>query len=281
MTILYCGQRELDLTQAHVMGVLNVTPDSFSDGGLFLSRDAALRQAEAMLRDGAHLIDVGAESTRPGAAPVTEQEELDRLLPVVEAIASHLDIIISVDTSSARAMTEAAALGACLINDVRALRRPNALAAAAATGLPICLMHMQGQPDHMQQAPHYDSVVDEVKSFLAERIEACVAAGIRHERLLIDPGLGFGKTLEHNLQLLAQLAELQCLQLPLLIGLSRKSMLGAVLGGAGVNERLYAGLSAAVISLERGARIIRSHDVKATADAVAMWQAQRPWSTLR
>ncbi len=278
MTILYCGQRELDLTQAHVMGVLNVTPDSFSDGGLFLSRDAALRQAEAMLRDGAHLIDVGAESTRPGATPVTEQEELDRLLPVVEAIASHLDVIISIDTSSARAMTEAANLGAGLINDVRALQRPNALTAAVATGLPVCLMHMQGQPDHMQQAPHYDSVIDEVKSFLVERIEACVAAGIRHERLLIDPGFGFGKTLEHNLQLLAQLAELQCLQLPLLIGLSRKSMLGAVLGGAGVNERLYAGLSAAIIALERGARIIRSHDVKATADAIAMWQAQRPWS---
>ncbi len=278
MTILYCGQRELDLTQAHVMGVLNVTPDSFSDGGLFLSRDAALRQAEAMLSDGAHLIDVGAESTRPGATSVTEQEELDRLLPVVEAIASHLDVIISIDTSSARAMTEAANLGAGLINDVRALQRPNALTAAAATGLPVCLMHMQGQPDHMQQAPHYDSVIDEVKSFLVERIEACVAAGIRHERLLIDPGFGFGKTLEHNLQLLAQLAELQCLQLPLLIGLSRKSMLGAVLGGAGVNERLYAGLSAAIIALERGARIIRSHDVKATADAIAMWQAQRPWS---
>lgn len=260
------------------MGVLNVTPDSFSDGGLFLSRDAALRQAEAMLSDGAHLIDVGAESTRPGATSVTEQEELDRLLPVVEAIASHLDVIISIDTSSARAMTEAANLGAGLINDVRALQRPNALTAAAATGLPVCLMHMQGQPDHMQQAPHYDSVIDEVKSFLVERIEACVAAGIRHERLLIDPGFGFGKTLEHNLQLLAQLAELQCLQLPLLIGLSRKSMLGAVLGGAGVNERLYAGLSAAIIALERGARIIRSHDVKATADAIAMWQAQRPWS---
>jgi len=279
LTILYCGQRELDLTQAHVMGVLNVTPDSFSDGGLFLSRDAALRQAEMMLRDGATLIDVGAESTRPGAMPVTEQQELDRLLPVVEAIASHLDVIISVDTSSARAMTEAARLGVGLINDVRALQQPGALSAAAATGLPICLMHMQGQPDHMQQAPHYDCVINEVKSFLAQRIQACAAAGICHERLLIDPGFGFGKTLQHNLQLLAQLAKLQSLELPLLIGLSRKSMLGAVLGGAGVGERLFAGLSAAVLSLERGARIIRSHDVKATADAIAMWQAQRHWST--
>lgn len=261
------------------MGVLNVTPDSFSDGGLFLSRDTALRQAEAMLRDGASLIDIGAESTRPGASPVTEQEQLDRLLPVVEAIANQLDVIISVDTSSAHAMTEAARLGAGLINDVRALQQPGALAAAAATGLPICLMHMQGQPDHMQQAPHYDCVIDEVKSFLVQRIQACTAAGICHERLLIDPGFGFGKTLQHNLQLLAQLAELQSLELPLLIGVSRKSMLGAVLGGAGVSERLFAGLSAAVLSLERGARIIRSHDVKATADAIAMWQAQRRWST--
>jgi len=260
------------------MGVLNVTPDSFSDGGLFQSRDAALRQAEAMLLAGASLIDVGAESTRPGAAPVSEQQELDRLLPVVEAIATRLDVIISVDTSSAKAMTEAAKLGAGMINDVRALQQTNALTAAAATGLPVCVMHMQGQPDHMQQAPRYDSVIDEVRDFLAERIDACVAAGIKRECLLVDPGFGFGKTLDHNLQLLAQLSALQDLGLPLLIGLSRKSMLGAVLGGAGVNDRLYAGLSAAVLSLERGARIIRSHDVKATVDAITLWQAQRPWS---
>ncbi|MDP1539987.1 MAG: dihydropteroate synthase [Moraxellaceae bacterium] len=260
------------------MGVLNVTPDSFSDGGLFQTRDAALRQAEAMLLAGASLIDVGAESTRPGAAPVSEQQELDRLLPVVEAIATQLDVIISVDTSSAKAMTEAAKLGAGMINDVRALQQINALAAAAATGLPICLMHMQGQPNHMQQAPQYNSVIDQVSAFLAERINACVAAGIARERLLIDPGFGFGKTLDHNLQLLAQLSTLKDLGLPLLIGLSRKSMLGAVLGGAAVNERLYAGLSAAVLSLERGARIIRSHDVKATKDAITLWQAQRPWS---
>lgn len=278
MTILHCGQRELDLTQAHVMGVLNVTPDSFSDGGLFQSRDAALHQAEAMLLAGASLIDVGAESTRPGAAAVSEQEELDRLLPVVEAIAARLDVIISVDTSSAKAMIEAAKLGAGMINDVRALQQTNALVAAAATGLPVCLMHMQGQPDYMQQAPRYSSVIDEVRDFLVERISACLAVGINRECLLVDPGFGFGKTLDHNLQLLAQLSALKDLGLPLLIGLSRKSMLGTVLGGAGVNERLYAGLSAAVLSLERGARIIRSHDVKATKDAITLWQAQRPWS---
>jgi dihydropteroate synthase len=197
---------------------------------------------------------------------------------VVEAIAAQLDVIISVDTSSAKAMTEAAKLGAGLINDVRALQRDGAVTAAAATGLPVCLMHMQGQPDHMQQAPSYSSVIDEVKGFLAERINVCVAAGIKQENLLLDPGFGFGKTLEHNLQLLAQLADLQDLGLPLLIGVSRKSMLGAVLGGVDVGDRLYAGLSAAVLSMERGARIIRSHDVKATKDVITLWQAQRAWT---
>ncbi len=257
------------------MGVLNVTPDSFSDGGLYQGLDAALRQAESMLLAGAGLIDVGAESTRPGAAVVGEQEELDRLLPVVEAIATRLDVIVSIDTSSALAMTEAAKLGAGLINDVRALQRPGALSAAAQTGLPVCLMHMQGEPEYMQQAPAYASVVDEVSDFLKQRVDACLASGMSRSQLLIDPGFGFGKTLAHNLQLLRELAQLQTLDLPVLIGVSRKTMLATVLGGAAIDQRLYAGLSAAVLAIERGARIIRTHDVKATTDAVALWQAQR------
>lgn len=273
MTLLTCGSRRLDLSVPQVMGILNVTPDSFSDGGRFLGRDAALRQAEQMLAEGASLIDIGAESTRPGAAPVAEQEELDRLLPVVEAVAAELDVIISVDTSSPSAMREAAARGAGLVNDVRALTRPGALAAAAATGLPVCLMHMQGEPATMQQAPGYDDVVATVGCFLRERLDACVAAGIAADRIVLDPGFGFGKTLRHNLQLLQRLGELQALELPLLVGLSRKSMLGAVLDGAPVDARLHAGVAAAVLAVERGARIVRTHDVRATYDALRLWRA--------
>lgn len=275
MTLLTCGARRLDLSVPQVMGILNVTPDSFSDGGRFLGRDAALRQAEQMLAEGATLIDIGAESTRPGAAPVGVQEELDRLLPVVEAVASRLDVIISVDTSSPQAMRESAALGAGLINDVRALMRPGALAAAAASGLPVCLMHMQGEPATMQQAPGYDDVVATVGGFLLERIEACVASGLAADRIVLDPGFGFGKALRHNLQLLQRLGELRALGLPLLVGLSRKSMLGAVLDGAPVDARLHAGVAAAVLAAERGARIVRTHDVRATHDALRLWQAQQ------
>ncbi len=275
MTLLACGSRSLDLAAPVVMGILNVTPDSFSDGGRYITLDAALRQAGQMLADGARLIDIGAESTRPGAAPVSEQEELDRLLPVVEAVAARFDTVISVDSSTPAAFREAARLGAGMINDVRALRRPGALAAAAATGLPVCLMHMRGEPGSMQQAPDYEDVVAGVAAFLQERAAACVGAGMAIEQILFDPGFGFGKTLAHNLQLLKGLDKIQQLGRPLLVGLSRKSMLGAVLDGAPVEQRLHAGIAAAVLSVERGARIVRSHDVKATVDALRLWQAQQ------
>lgn len=274
MTLLACGSRALDLATPVVMGILNVTPDSFSDGGRYLSLDAALHQVEHMLADGAHLIDIGAESTRPGAAPVGEQEELDRLLPVVEAVAARFETVISVDTSSPAAIRESARRGAGLINDVRALRREGALAAAAASGLPVCLMHMRGEPGSMQLAPDYDDVVAGVAAFLQERAAACVAAGIAIEQILFDPGFGFGKTLTHNLQLLKHLDQLQQLGRPLLVGLSRKSMLGAVLDGAPVDQRLHAGVAAAVLAVERGARIVRTHDVRATVDALTLWRAQ-------
>lgn len=257
------------------MGVLNVTPDSFSDGGRYLGIDNALRQAETMLNEGALIIDIGAESTRPNANPVSEQQELDRILPVIECIKQRLDVIISIDTSTPKVITESALLGAGLINDVRALQREGAVVAAAATGLPICLMHMQGQPKTMQQQPSYDSVVDEVKAFLQQRIDVCVAAGIAREKLLLDVGFGFGKTLAHNLELLRRLVEFETFHLPLLVGMSRKSMLGAILGGASVDERLFAGVGAATIAAMNGASIIRTHDVKATKEAIAVVTAMK------
>lgn len=274
---LQCGSRWLDLSQPVIMGVLNVTPDSFSDGGRYLVLDDALRQAERMLSEGAAIIDLGAESTRPGAAAVSEQEELDRLLPVLEALAARFDTILSVDTSSPAVMAAAAARGAGLINDVRSLTREGAMAVARDTGLPVCLMHMQGQPSTMQQAPVYDSVVAEVRAWLAERAQSCVAAGIGRERLLLDPGFGFGKTLAHNLELLARLDEIAFDGLPLLVGMSRKTMLGAVLGGAPVDQRLFAGVAAATLAAQRGASIIRTHDVRATREAVAVAAALLPW----
>ena len=267
--VLQCGSRSLSLERPVIMGILNVTPDSFSDGGRYSTLHAALRQAERMCQEGARMIDIGAESTRPGAAPVSVQEELDRLLPVVEAVAREIDIVISVDTSTPEAMAGAAALGAGFINDVRALQRPGALVAAAATSLPICLMHMQGDPSTMQRRPHYDDVFAELDAFFDERIAACVDAGIDASRLVIDPGFGFGKTLEHNVALLKGLAGFRRFG-PVLAGLSRKSMLGALLGGAPVDQRLYAGLAAATISVINGASIVRVHDVKATADALVI-----------
>lgn len=274
MNTLRCGHSRLDLSRPVVMGVLNVTPDSFSDGGRYTAIDAALRQAEIMLRDGAKIIDIGGESTRPGARPVCASEEMARVLPVVEAIHQRLDVIISLDTSSPELIRAGAALGAGFINDVRALQRPGALAAVAATNLPVCLMHMQGEPDSMQQRPHYNHVCDEVIDFLQQRLAACLAAGITRERVVLDPGFGFGKSLVHNLNLLKQLERLSVLDTPVLVGVSRKSMLGEVLGGASVAERMAAGIAAAVLAVERGARIIRSHDVRETADALALWQAQ-------
>jgi len=265
--ILACGDHRLDLGTPLVMGVLNITPDSFSDGGDFFAPDAALRRAEQMVADGADIIDVGGESTRPGAAAVDVADELGRVVPVIEVLARRLPVPISVDTSKPEVMRAAADAGAALINDVRALRVPGALAAAAALDLPVCLMHMQGDPRTMQTDPAYADVVAEVRGFLAERIAACVGVGLTRERLLVDPGFGFGKRLAHNLGLLARLAELKALGQPLLVGLSRKSMLGA-LTGRPVDERLAAGLAAAVIAARGGARILRVHDVAATVDAL-------------
>ncbi|MEE3387311.1 dihydropteroate synthase [Alcanivorax sp. DSM 26293] len=271
---LTCGARTLDLSAPVVMGILNVTPDSFSDGGRFTERDAALRQAERMLADGAAIIDVGGESTRPGAAPVSEQQELDRVVPVVEALTSELDALVSVDTSTAAVIRGAAAAGAGMINDVRALRRSGALGAAAASGLPVCLMHMQGEPGNMQDDPRYQDVTAEVVDFLRQRIAACGQVGIPRERLLVDPGFGFAKTVAHNLTLMHEMAALQELALPILIGISRKSLFGKLLG-RDVNERLPASLAAAVMCVERGAMIVRAHDVKETVDVVRFAHAVR------
>ena len=269
---LLCGSRELDLSRPHVMGILNVTPDSFSDGGYFNRLDRALAHVESMLAAGATLIDVGGESTRPGAEPVSVEEELGRVLPVVEAISSRFDVVISVDTSTPEVMTASAQAGAGLINDVRALERPGALQAAAATGLPVCLMHRQGEPGSMQDAPSYASVLDEVSAYLQERVAACEMAGISRARLLLDPGFGFGKSLEHNLQLFAGMGHLRPSGLPLLVGVSRKSMIGQVLDRP-VDQRLSGSLALAALAIGAGARIIRAHDVAETMDAVRMASA--------
>ncbi|MCU1718809.1 dihydropteroate synthase [Pseudomonas sp. 5P_3.1_Bac2] len=269
---LPCGSRFLDLSRPQVMGILNTTPDSFSDGGRFAQHDAALRHAEAMLAAGATLIDVGGESTRPGARAVSVVEELERVAPIVEAIAARLDVIISVDTSTPAVIRETARLGAGLINDVRSLQRDGALDAALDSGLPVCLMHMRGEPTTMQQDPQYADVVTEVRGFLRERMEACVAAGIAPERLILDPGFGFAKTLEHNLSLFKHMQVLHELGRPLLVGVSRKSMIGKVLGRE-VDERLFGGLALAALAVTKGAQILRVHDVAQTVDVVRMLAA--------
>ncbi|WP_440802072.1 dihydropteroate synthase [Pseudomonas syringae] len=268
-TRLPCGNRVLDLAHTHVMGILNATPDSFSDGGRYSQLDAALRHAEAMVQAGATLIDVGGESTRPGARPVSASEEVERVAPLVEVIARELDVIISVDTSTPEVMLATAGLGAGLINDVRALQRPGALEAASSTGLPVCLMHMLGEPGTMQNDPHYDDLVGEVCAFLAERMKQCVAAGIGQQQIILDPGFGFAKTLEHNLSLFKHMQALHALGRPLLVGVSRKSMIGAVLGRP-VDQRLSGGLALAALAMAKGARILRVHDVAETADVVRM-----------
>ena len=259
--------RELDMSRCHVMGVLNVTPDSFSDGGQYNRPDAALVRARQMVADGATFIDIGGESTRPGATPVSLQEELDRVCPVVEAAARELDAVISVDTSAPEVMAETAKLGAGLINDVRALQRDGAPEVAAKAGIPVFIMHIQGEPDTMQDRPEYRNVRREVSAFLTERIRVAEQAGIRPENILLDPGFGFGKSLEHNLQLLASLEQMHILGHPLLVGVSRKSMLGHITGRE-VNERLPASLAAATIAAMKGASIIRVHDVRETVDAI-------------
>ncbi|WP_325437239.1 dihydropteroate synthase [Pseudomonas nitroreducens] len=271
-TRLPCGNRVLDLSRPHVMGILNVTPDSFSDGGCFNRHDAALRHAAEMVAAGATLIDIGGESTRPGARVVSPTEELERVAPVVEAIARELDVVISVDTSTPAVMRETARLGAGLINDVRSLQRDGALDAAVDTGLPVCLMHMRGEPRNMQDDPRYPNILEEVRDFLQERIAVCEAVGIARERIVIDPGFGFAKTQSHNLNLFRQMESLMSMGCPLLVGVSRKSMVGRALGRE-VGERLYGSLALAALAVAKGASIIRVHDVAETVDVVRMIHA--------
>jgi len=253
------------------MGILNVTPDSFSDGGMFVDRERALAHARRMVADGADIIDIGGESTRPGATPVPADVELDRVVPLVEALARE-GIRVSVDTHKPVVMRAALAAGAGMINDVRALREPGAMEAAAAGHATVCLMHMQGYPGTMQAEPHYDDVVLEVRDFLVERAACCEAAGIARDRIVIDPGFGFGKTLAHNLALMRSLGVFKAAGYPVLVGLSRKSMLGGI-AGRDVNERAAASVAAALAAIARGAAIVRVHDVRETVDALNVWQA--------
>lgn len=271
MEMNFAGHK-IDLAHPQVMGVVNVTPDSFSDGGRFNQHDTALAQAEKLVREGAAFIDIGGESTRPGAATVSVDEELDRVCPVVEAISQRLDVAISVDTSTPQVITESARLGAGLVNDVRALTKGGAMQAAADAGIPVCLMHMQGEPGTMQQAPHYDNVVSEVSRFLMDRVAVAKEAGIPAERIILDPGFGFGKNLEHNLVLLEALDQMHALGHPLLVGMSRKTMLGQITG-RDVADRLPASLAVATIAAMKGAAIIRVHDVRETVDAVKVVSA--------
>ncbi|MDE0855371.1 MAG: dihydropteroate synthase [Nevskia sp.] len=265
--ILQLPSRTLDLGTPRVMGVLNVTPDSFSDGGRHAGVEAALQHARLMVAQGAAIIDVGGESTRPGAAPVAEQEELERVVPVVERIRRELDCVVSVDTMKAAVMDAACAAGAELVNDVYALRAPGAIEAVRRHRAAVCLMHMQGQPRDMQREPHYDDVLGEVTAFLAQRASACEAAGIAATGIVLDPGIGFGKTDAHNLRLLSRLDMLAGLGRPLLIGVSRKSMFGRLLG-LPLEERLSPGLATAAVAVWQGARIVRAHDVAATTGAL-------------
>lgn len=262
-----CRDRKLDLGAPVVMGVLNVTPDSFSDGGRFVERDVALTHARRMIEEGAAIIDIGGESTRPGAASASLDEELERVVPVIEALRRESSAFISVDTSKPEVMRAACAAGADIINDVRALREPDALLTAAGTRAGICLMHMKGEPRTMQAAPGYDDVVSEVSAFLAERVAACRAAGIERARLTVDPGFGFGKRIVDNLALLKNLGQLRELGVPLAVGLSRKSML-AKITGRDVDDRIAGSIALAAIAVLNGARIVRAHDVAATVDAI-------------
>lgn len=272
--VLRCGAHTLDLSRPVVMGILNVTPDSFSDGGSHFDAKSAVSHARQMAQAGAVLIDVGGESTRPGAEAVSAAEEIRRVVPVIEALAADTKLLISVDTSKPEVMTAAVRAGASMINDVRALREPGALAAAAGTDAAICLMHMLGEPRTMQVEPQYVDVVAEVGSFLDQRVAACIAAGISRERLVLDPGIGFGKRLEHNLALLAALPRLGAPGLPLLIGVSRKSMFGALLGRP-VDERVAGSVAVATAATLAGANIVRAHDVAETVDAVKVAVALR------
>ena len=270
---LRCGRFTFPLHKPLIMGVVNVTPDSFSDGGRFQHTEAAVSHARRLVAEGADLVDIGGESTRPGAAPVSEQEEMDRVLPVVHALKA-LEKPISVDTRRPGVMKAALAAGASMINDVRALAEPYAHEAVATTGCAVCLMHMKGEPRTMQQAPHYDDVTKEVKAFLREAVRKARFAGIGQDRIVVDPGFGFGKTAAHNLALLNNLSRLKDLGVPVLVGVSRKSTIGA-LTGRPVEERLAGSLAMALLALEGGATILRVHDVKETRDVIAVWQAYK------
>lgn len=270
--ILDCGGRPLDLTQPQVMAILNVTPDSFFDGGRYDALDAALRRAEQAVVDGAAILDVGGESTRPGAEAVAVDDELERVIPVIERLHRSFEVPLSVDTSKPAVMRAAVAAGAGMINDVTALRADGAPATVAALGVPVCLMHMQGEPRTMQDAPHYEDVVDDIVAYLARRIADCERAGIARDRVLVDPGFGFGKTLAHNLRLLGRLAAFRALGCPVLVGMSRKSMLGAITGRP-PEQRLAASVAAALLAVQRGASIVRVHDVAETSDALRLWRA--------
>lgn len=273
---LIAGTKRLALSSPIVMGILNVTPDSFSDGGQYSSYELACQHADDMVAQGAGMIDIGGESTRPGAAEVSLADELARVIPLVKYVAAHHDVWISVDTSKPEVMRQAVAAGAHLINDVRALMEPGALQAAAELQVPICLMHMQGEPQSMQFAPTYHNVIEEVSAFLTERIEACLRAGIPRELLILDPGFGFGKSLEHNYELLAKLDCFAQFDLPILIGLSRKSMIGNLLAKP-TSERLAGSLAGAMIAAQKGAHIIRVHDVTETVDMLKVLQATQAY----
>lgn len=266
------SDRLLDLTSPKIMGILNFTPDSFSDSGKFFSLDKALFQVEKMLNDGADIIDIGGESTRPNAPIVPLEEELQRVVPLVEAVRQRFDCLISVDTSKAEVMRQSAQVGADIINDIRALQEPNALETAAELALPVCLMHMQGSPQTMQQNPDYDDVVEEVSEFLNQRIFACLTAGIAKEHIILDVGFGFGKTVQHNYQLMKHLPLFADSGYPVLAGLSRKSMIGAVLDKP-VDQRIIGSVAGALLCIQQGAKIVRVHDVAETADALKIWRA--------
>ncbi len=269
--LLHCGRFRLSLDRPLVMGIVNVTPDSFSDGGRHFSAHGAVERGWQLLEEGADILDIGGESTRPGSAGVSADEELDRVMPALEGL-FRCGVPLSVDTMKPAVMQAALAAGVDMVNDVRALREPGALRVVAESGAAVCLMHMQGEPRTMQQAPRYQDVVAEVKDFLRERVRAALEAGIVRERLVVDPGFGFGKSLGHNLELLRRLGEFADLKLPLLAGLSRKSMIGA-LTGAPVEERVHGSVAAALLAVQRGARIVRVHDVKATREALAVLAA--------
>ena len=276
-SILQCGTKQLDLSRPSVMGIVNVTPDSFSDGGdLYANAQLDLSKTlgviEKMLNDGADIIDIGGESTRPGASSVSAQQELDRVLPVLESVIERFDTLVSVDTSTAAVMTEAAKKGASLINDVRALTREGALASAAMTQLPVCLMHMQNQPQTMQHEPTYTDVVAEVLAFLTERKNSCMTAGIDSKKIILDPGFGFGKTLAHNLTLFSAIDQFVGTGHPVLVGVSRKAMIGQMLGLEHTEQRLMGSVALALLAAQRGAAILRVHDVLETKQAIDVWQ---------